>query len=137
MTRMVSPAELILPELRVKFPKVMVVSDVTDVDHRAFPLIIITDTGGERHPKGPRSLSLPNVSMSTNVKTDWADARSLYYDALDALYDMRDDQKVTAKGWIHSVTELMGCTRANPLFEDTWRALGTIRIGLRPNHQTI
>lgn len=134
---MIRPAELVLPELRTKLPGVMVVSDVTDPDHRTFPLIIITPTGGERHRKGPHSLSLANISMSVNSREDFAAAESLYYTALDALYDMRDDQKVTAKGWLHSVTELMGATRANPLFEDTWRVLGTIRLGLRPALKTI
>ena len=130
---MIRPAELILPELRARLKGVTVVSDVTDVDHRTFPLIIITPTGGQRHPKGPFDLSLPNISMSANSRQDFASAESLYYTALDALYDMQETQKVSAKGWLHSVTELMGATRANPLFEDTWRVLGTIRVGLRPN----
>ena len=134
---MIRPAELILPELRTRLGGITVVSDVTDANHRQFPLIIITPTGGQRHPKGPHSLSLPNISMSTNSRVDFADAETLYYTALDALYDMQEDQKVTSKGWVHSITELMGCTRANPLFEDTWRVIGTIRIGLRPNKTTI
>lgn len=129
---MIRPAQLILPELRDRLKGVSVVSDTTDADHRKFPLIIVTPTGGQRHPKGPFDLSLPNISVSANSRVDFADAETLYYTALDALYDMQLTQKVTAKGWLHSVTELMGATRANPLFEDTWRVLGTIRVGLRP-----
>lgn len=134
---MIRPAELILPELRARLKGVCVVTDVADVDHRQFPLIIITPTGGERHPKGPHSLHLPNISMSTNSRVDFADAEKLYYNALDVLLNMQEAQKVTTEGWLHSVTELMGATRANPLFEDTWRVLGTIRLGLRPNSKTI
>lgn len=134
---MISPEELILPELRRRLPGVCVVSDVTDTDHRLFPLLIITSTGGARHPKGPKLMNIPLISMSANSRVDYADARTLYYTALDALLDMQEAQKVTTKGWLHSVTEAMGATRANPLFEDTWRVLGTIRLGLRPNNQTI
>lgn len=134
---MIRPAELVLPELRARLIGVSVVSDVTDANHRRFPLVVITPTGGQRHPKGPHTLGLPNISMDVSVREDFATAETLYYTALDALYDLRDDQKVTAKGWLHSVTELMGATRANPLFEDTWRVIGTIRLGLRPNIKTI
>ncbi len=130
---MIRPAELILPELRQQLPGVHVASDTTDVTHRKFPLILITPTGGERHPKSPHRLYLANVSLSANTKDGLASAETLYYRALDALYDMQGDQKVTAKGWLHSVTELMGATRANPLFEDTWRVFGSVRLGLRPN----
>ena len=133
---MIRPAELLLPELRARLKGVSVVSDVTDVDHRQFPLLILTPTGGQRHPKRPFDLSLPNISLAANSREDFASAETLYYTALDALYDMQETQRVTAKGWLHSVTELMGATRANPLFEDTWRVLGTIRVGLRP-HTTI
>lgn len=134
---MIRPAEIIVPELRARLKGVSVVTDVTDADHREFPLLIITLTGGQRHPKNPKLLYLPNVSMSANSRVDFADAEILYSTALDALDDMQADQKVTAKGWLHSVTELMGATRANPLFEDTWRVLGTIRLGLRPNIKSI
>ena len=133
---MIRPAELVLPELRKRLPGVCVVSDVTDADHRQFPLIIITPTGGPRHPKSPMNLRLANISMSANTRVDFATAATLYDRALDALYDMQETQEVTDKGWLHSVTELMGATRANPLFEDTWRVIGTIRLGLRPLHTT-
>lgn len=134
---MIRPAELLLPELRKRLPGVSVVSDVTDVDHRTLPLVILTPTGGQRHPKGPHDLSLPNISMSANSRQDFASAESLYYSALDVLYDMQIAQSVTDKGWLHSVTELMGAARANPLFEDTWRVIGTIRVGIRPNIKTL
>lgn len=134
---MIRPAELILPALRSKLPGVTVVSDVTDADHRTFPLIIVTPTGGQRHPKKPFDLSLPNISISANSRQDFASAESLYYSALDVLYDMQETQSVTEKGWLHSVTELMGANRAVPLFEDTWRVIGTLRVGIRPNIKTI
>lgn len=131
---MIRPAELILPELRARLKGVTVVTDVTDADHRTFPLLIITPTGGQRHPKGPFDLSLPTISMSANSRQDFASAETLYYSALDVLYDMQEAQRVNAKGWLHSVTELMGANRATPFFEDTWRVLGTLRVGIRPNH---
>jgi len=134
---MIRPAELILPELRARLKGVSVVSDVTDADHRQFPLIIVAPTGGQRHPKGPFDLSLPNISISANSRQDFASAETLYYSALDALYDMQEAQRVTDKGWVHSVTELMGANRAVPLFEDTWRVIGTLRVGIRPNTKTL
>ena len=134
---MIRPAELILPELRAKLPGVSVVTDVTDVDHRQFPLLLVTVTSCRLYEKGAESFWVAAFDMNANSKTDLASAESLYYSARAALYSMWRDQKVTAKGWVHSFTENMGATRANPLFEDSWRFLGNIQLGLRPNNMTI
>jgi hypothetical protein len=133
---MIRPAELIMPPLRAKFPHVMVVTSVPDVEHRTFPLLVADLSGGKRHPKSPHQLSLRLVELSAHSATDLASAEGLYEDALDVLYDLCREQRVTTVGWLHSVDEMMGATQVPPLFADTWRVLGRIQLGLRPNTKT-
>jgi hypothetical protein len=73
--------------------------------------------------------------MSAHTASDLADTEQLYDRALEALYTAWERQTVVAdKGWVHSITETMGPTQLSPLFEDSWRVQGLIRLGLRPAH---
>lgn len=130
---MIRPNELVLPLLRAAFPTTLVVSYFPQVDSRSYPMILSRPNGGARHPKKPNDLALMVLELSTHTATDLAATETLYYRALDVLYGAWQDQTVIdGRGWIHSITETMGPTQLDPLFEDTWRVQGLIRIGLRP-----
>ena len=124
--------ELVLPLLRTSMPNVMVVSQVPDVDHRRYPLILVRPGGGT-DSEYPEFLDFSVIEMSAHSATDLADAETLYHRARMALVGACRRQTVIAgKGWLHSVKQTMGAQQLDPIFEDTWRFLGLIRLGLRP-----
>lgn len=132
---MIRPAEIVLPILRAALPDVAVVTYFNDADHRQLPMVLVRPNGGSgRHPKKPDHLTLRTIEMSAHHNTDLASAEVLYDRALEALYTAWQRQTATDVGWIHSIDETMGATQLTPLFEDSWRILGLIKLGLRPTH---
>jgi hypothetical protein len=124
--------QLVLPYLREKFPKVLVVSQVPDVDHRRYPILLVRPGGGT-DSEYPEFLDFSVIEMSAHSVTDLADAETLYHDARMSLVEASRRQTVIAgKGWLHSVKQTMGAQQLEPIFEDSWRVLGLIRLGLRP-----
>lgn len=134
---MIRPNELVLPLLRATFPTIAVVSQVPDVDHRTLPLILVRPAGGT-DSEYPEMLGFSVIEMSAHSATDLADAENLYLKARMALVGAsRRQQVIAGKGWLHSVRQTMGATQLEPIFEDTWRVLGLIRLGLRPINTNI
>jgi hypothetical protein len=134
---MIRPNELVLPLLRETFPKVAVLSQVPDVDHRHYPIILVRPAGGT-DSEFPEMLGYSVIEMSAHSATDLADAETLYLNARMALVGACRRQSVIAgKGWLHSVKQTMGATQLEPIFGDTWRVLGLIRLGLRPINTTL
>ena len=132
---MIRPAEVVLPVLREALPEVSVVTWMADVQQRTLPMILVRPLGGYRHDRRPKDLTLRVIEMSAHTASDLADTEQLYDRALGALYAAWERQTVVAdKGWVHSITETMGPTQLSPLFEDSWRVQGLIRLGLRPAH---
>ena len=124
--------EIVLPLLRQALPNVLVVSQVPDVDHRRYPILLVRPGGGS-DSEIPELLDFSGIEMSAHSVTDLADAETLYHSARKVLRDAARQQTVIAgKGWIHTAKQTMGPTQLAPIFEDTWRVLGLIRLGLRP-----
>lgn len=128
-------ADILLPILRAALPDVTVASWISDVDHRKLPLVLIRQVGGERSDILPQKLVFPLVELSVHTRSDLADTEKLYNRAWMALDAARQQQVVTPAGWIHSLEGAVS-TQSIPVFTDSWRVQGVIRIGLRPNNPT-
>lgn len=139
MSRTPRPQAIVGPLLKSAptLDGVSIVTWVPDIDYREFPMINIRRIGGIRNPKAPRLHTLPVIEMSAYTnKGGLIAAEELYEDALDVLFDARDDQTVTAAGYIQSLYETMGATQFSSLYQDSWRVQGLIRLGLRRPRST-
>ncbi|KRD08570.1 hypothetical protein ASE48_08365 [Mycobacterium sp. Root265] len=129
---MIRPQKIVVPLLQAALPNVAITTWVPDIDYRDFPMINVRRIGGIRNPDAPRIHTLPVIEMSAYTNTGGLiAAENLYEEALDALFDARDNQTVTAAGYIQSLYETMGATQFSSLYQDSWRVQGLIRLGLR------
>ena len=132
---MIRPAEVVLPILRTALPGISVVTYFNDADHRRLPLVQVRPLGGVGHDRHPELLDVRVIELSAHTATDLAATEELWDSAWRALHKAWLRQTVVAdKGWICSIEKNMGATQSAPIFEDSWRVLGLIQLGLRPTH---
>lgn len=126
------PQPVVLPILRAALPGVAVVSFVPDVDYRTFPLISIRREGGTRSQNLPRRYSHPAIELSAYSADGPVEAEELYDDAIEALYTaVRQQITVEGAGHLQSLPEADEATQAPSEVPDTWKATGSVRLGVR------
>jgi hypothetical protein len=123
---------IVLPILREALPGVKIGSWVEDIDYRSFPLLNVRRIGGVRHDRRPLDLGMPVIEMTAFGTASLPDTEQLYEDALEALHEAVRLQKLTEAGYLHSIKEKSGATQLSSLFQDSWRVLGLIQLGVRP-----
>lgn len=130
--------EIVLPILRAapELAGVEIITWVPDTDYRSFPMINVRRIGGIRNAHAPRVYSLPIIELTAYTNDGLIACERLYEDALDVLYDARDEQTLTPAGYIQSVFETMGATQFSSLYQDSWRVQGLIRLGIRKLRST-
>lgn len=103
------------------------------VDHRDYPLVVLTRAGGIRNKTLPRKLSLPVLELRVIHDLGLVEAEELYEDTLDALYDAVTEQTVVeGVGHLHSVLETQGASQTASPFPDTFMVSGAVKVGVRP-----
>lgn len=122
--------EVIIPVLREKLPGVTITSWVPDVDYRTYPLLNIRRLGGL--PVDVARLDRPVIEMTAYTRDGLVETEDLYLDARQVLWEMVQNQTVTAFGYLHSFFETMGPTQFDSPYDDSWRVQGLIQLGLRP-----
>lgn len=130
MRRMPRIQAVVIPILRTALPGVTVTSWITDVDHRAFPIVNVRRLGGL--PRHVRQLDMPVIELTAYSRDGLVATEDLYLDARQALFDAVDDQTVTPAGYLHSYFETMGPVQFDSPYDDSWRIQGLIQLGLRP-----
>ncbi|BBX04305.1 hypothetical protein MMOR_52410 [Mycolicibacterium moriokaense] len=125
---------MVLPLLRQALGDgVSVVSVIPNVEHRTYPLVLVTRAGGVRNPKRPRKLSVPQLDLMVVHHIGLVEAEELYDVVLDALYDAVSAQTVVeGVGYLHSVRETKGATSIGSPLPDTFAVQGTVLVGVRP-----
>jgi hypothetical protein len=119
--------------LRAALPGVSIQSVIPDVDHRTYPLVVVSRAGGTRHEAQPRKLAFPGVDLAVFHDLGLVEAEELYEDVVDALYDaVRKQSVVEGVGYLHSIRETEGASVDPSPFPDTWYVHGSVQLGLRP-----
>lgn len=130
--------EVVIPILRDALPSdVKVGSWIEDIDYRDYPIINVRRVGGPRDAGRPMDIDNPTVEMTAYHKDGLIECEDLYLEALDALFEAQQSQKVTDAGTVSRVVETMGLTQFSSLFQDTWRVQGLISLTIRPPKKEI
>lgn len=122
--------QVLLPLLRDEIPGVTFSSWLEDVDTRTYPLVLVRREGGTA--LDIERLDRPNVEFSAITDQGLVDTEELYSEVRNAVFRMVRAQVTTPFGYLHSFTEVLGPTQVDSPFDDTWRVMGLIRLGLRP-----
>lgn len=121
---------VLLPYLRDEHPGVTFSSWTADVDTRTFPLVLIRREGGTA--LDVERFDRPNVEISAMTSDGLVETEELYNSVRLSVFRMVRSQTSTPFGYLHSFTEVLGPTQVDSPFDDTWRVMGLIRLGLRP-----
>lgn len=122
-----------MPILREALPPEVTVSSwVDDIDYREYPIVNIRRLGGYRDLGLSRKLDKPVIEMTVYHDVGLVEAEKLYSDALDAILEAWQTQKVVDSGYISNVRETMGMTQFPSPYQDSFRVQGLIQLGIRP-----
>lgn len=124
---------VVIPILREALPPEVTVSSwVDDIDYRVYPIVNIRRLGGYRDLGLSRKLDKPVIEMTVYHDEGLVEAERLYSDALDAILEAWQTQKVVDSGYISNVRETMGMTQFPSPYQDSFRVQGLIQLGIRP-----
>jgi hypothetical protein len=105
---------------------------IPDVDYRSYPLIEVRRVGGDRHARYPFQMAFPVIELSAYTNVGLPETEQLFEDALEVLYDAVFQRTITDAGHLSSMKETMGATQFGSPFQDSWKVMGLIRLGIRP-----
>jgi hypothetical protein len=105
---------------------------IPDVDYRNYPLIEVRRVGGGRHARYPVQMGFPVIELSAYTNVGLPETEQLFEDALEVLYDAVFQQTMTDAGHLSSMKETMGATQFGSPFQDSWKVMGLIKLGIRP-----
>lgn len=125
---------IVLPVLRAEltplWPGLDCVSWNKDVDYRAFPILQVRRLGGLA--RDIRHIDRAVIELTAHTRADLPTTENLLLDGMTVLYDMVDNQTVTAAGSLSSIFVTMGPTQFDGIYDDSWRVQSLIQLGIRP-----